>query len=247
VLGEVWVDESLAGPVVVPPDPSGAVVLYLPGEPVERGGPEHTLGAARDLAARSRATVVVCRYRSTFSPAFADDVLGAYRQCRSMGEVSVVGARMGGTLAAALLVQLRDWGAPPPQCAVLVSALLDLTLESNSVTLNLRPDPVFDVQELRRRVAEYAGTTPLTDPLLSPLHANLHGLAPVQILVAGTDLLLDDSLSFAARAARSGVSVDLRVYPEARHLRAALVPAMAEFLAVGGPTCSTEPPGLVAG
>jgi len=116
------------------------------------------------------------------------------------------------------------------------------------VSLNVRPDPAFDLTDLRRRVADYAGDARPTDPLLSPLYANLHGLAPVQVLVAGTDLLLDDSLAFAARAARSGVSVDLRVWPELRLLRSGLVPAMAGFVAARSPSgCAGAQSGLVAG
>jgi acetyl esterase/lipase len=67
---------------------------------------------------------------------------------------------------------------------------------------------------------------------LSPLHANLHGLPPIQLLVAGTDPLLDDSLSFAARAAHSGVTVDLRVRPDAVSLHPESVTAMADFIQV---------------
>jgi acetyl esterase/lipase len=86
------------------------------------------------------------------------------------------------------------------------------------------------VAELRRRVARYAAGTAPTDPLLSPLRANLHGLPPVQLLAAGNDVLVDDSLAFAARAARSGVTVDLRVRPDAASLHAEIATTMAEFI-----------------
>jgi acetyl esterase/lipase len=49
-------------------------------------------------------------------------------------------------------------------------------------------------------------------------------------LAAGNDVLLDDSLEFAARAARSGVPVDLRVRPDAASLHAETLPAMAAFI-----------------
>ena len=50
-----------------------------------------------------------------------------------------------------------------------------------------------------------------------------------------SDVLLDDSLAFAARAARSGVPVDLRVRPDAASLAAETLPAMAAFMAGAGP------------
>ena len=171
--GDLWVDESVAGPVVVPPDAAGTTVLYLPDAPDAEVPSADTMATARELAQRTGATVVVCRYRPAFRPGFSEYVLPAYRYCQAMGDVVLVGERMGATLAAALLVQLRDWGAPAPRRASLVSGLLDLTLQSNSVTLNVRPDPAYDADDLRSRVAGYAGGARLTDPLLSPLYANL--------------------------------------------------------------------------
>jgi acetyl esterase/lipase len=82
-------------------------------------------------------------------------------------------------------------------------------------------------------VASYAGGRPLTDSLLSPLYANLDGLPPVQLHVASTDPLLDDSLGFAARVARSRIQVDLRVWPDSATLRTESVPAIADFTKAG--------------
>jgi acetyl esterase/lipase len=126
-------------------------------------------------------------------------------------------------------------GAKEPECAVLSSALLDLTLDAPSLLLNAAADPGFDIDELRSHAARFAAGADRTNPLLSPLHANLHGLPPIQLLVAGTDPLLDDSLSFAARAARSGVTVDLRVRPDAVSLHPESVTAMADFIQAWAP------------
>ena len=224
----VRVEASPVGPVVHPPRPAETVVLYLHGDRYLSAAPESALGLAGDLAARTGAAVVCCRYRPAF-PAALVDVHAGYRYSQAAGPVVVAGERLGAGLAAALLARLRDAGDPLPRCAVLVSALLDLTMQAPSLLLNAAADPAFRVTELRRRVLRYAAGRELTDPRLSPLHANLHGLPPVQLLVAGNDLLLDDSLAFAARAARSGVTVDLRVRPDAASLRAEVGTAMAAF------------------
>jgi acetyl esterase/lipase len=205
------------------------VILYLHGDPYLSGTPESALGLAGRLALRTGATVICARYRHAFPDAL-DDVHTGYCFSQTTGPVVVAGERLGAGLAAALMVRLRDAGAAPPQCAVLVSALLDLTMQAPSLLLNAAADPTFRIAELRRRVERYAaGTTP-TDPLLSPLRANLHGLPPVQLLTVGNDVLLDDSLEFAARAARSGVTVDLRVRPDAASLRTGIATTMAEFI-----------------
>lgn len=233
------VGASPVGPVVHPPRRQGTVVLYLHGDRYLTGSPEAALGLTGDLAARTGADVVCARYRCAH-PAALDDAHAAYRYSQTLtqtrtgtapGAVVVAGERLGAGLTAALLLRLRDAGDAPPRCAVLISALLDLTMQAPSLLLNAAADPTFRVGELRHRAAHYAAGTPPTDPLLSPLRANLHGLPPVQLLAAGNDVLVDDSLAFAARAARSGVAVDLRVEPDADRLRAQIVPAMAGFIA----------------
>jgi acetyl esterase/lipase len=221
--------------VVRPASPNGTVILHLHGERNTSAGPVSSLDAARRLAGSTGAVVVCARYRSTF-PAALRDAKAGYRYCQDTGAAVVVtGERMGAALAAALLVELRNSGAALPRCAVLLSALLDMTLETKSLSLNASADPALDVTELRQRVADYAGDTVLTDSRLSPLYANLHGLPPIQLLVAGTDPLLDDSLAFAARAARSHVTVDLRVCQDATVLRADAMAAMTEFVAARSP------------
>jgi len=234
----VRVEASPVGPVVHPAGPAGSVVLYLHGDRYLSCAPEAALGLAGELAARTGALVVCARYRDAF-PEALEDVHAAFCYGESLGPVVVAGERLGAGLAAALLIRLRDAGTALPRCAVLVSGLLDLRMEASSLLLNAGVDPTFSVDELRRRVAGYAGGTVLTDPLLSPLRANLHGLPPVQLLTAGNDVLVDDSLAFAARAARSGVAVDLRVRPDEPGLRSEMVPAMSAFMAA--PPRTTQP------
>jgi monoterpene epsilon-lactone hydrolase len=239
VTGEVRVETSAVGPVLYPPDHGEPVILYVPAGPA--AGIEPGLGPAIRLAETTNSVVVCCRYRSTF-PAALRDVLDGYRYCRDAGPVVVAGERMGAGLATALLVRLRDSGTELPQCAVLTSALLDMTMGARSLHLHAGKDCRVDVAELRRLVAQYAGGAPLTDPYLSPLYANLHGLTPVQLLVAGTDPLLDDSLAFATRAAQSGVTVDLRVWPDSAGLEAARGAAVTGFIAGSRQLAGAERP-----
>jgi epsilon-lactone hydrolase len=235
VATELQVDTHSVGLTVRPPSPSGLVIFYVHGDQYLASAPEAAIDLAGHLALRTGAEVVCPRFRPSFPPAL-EDIRSAFDYCHTAGSVIVAGERVGAGLVAALLVRLRDEGALLPQRAVLVSPLLDLTLETPSLSVNARADPSFDVAELRRRAAVYADGTAPTDPLLSPLFANLHGLPPVQIQAAGTDPLLDDSLAFAARAARSGVTVDLHIRPEAASLRSAIVPTMATFIGARVPS-----------
>ncbi|WP_344825105.1 alpha/beta hydrolase fold domain-containing protein [Actinocorallia longicatena] len=226
---ELRVDAHSLGLSIRPPTRSGGVVLYLTGDRDLASDPEGALDRAGHLAIRTGCIVVCARYRSAF-PEALDDVRRAYDLCERADPIVVAGERGGAGLATALLVRLRDEGAVQPHRAILVSPMLDFTLEAPSLSFNAAADPGFSLAHLRQRVSEYAGGTPLTDPLLSPLFANLHGLPPIQMQTAGTDPHLDDALSFAARAARSGVTVDLHVRPDTAALHAALLPTMAAFL-----------------
>jgi monoterpene epsilon-lactone hydrolase len=235
VVSDVIIEESTIGPVVRPRQETETVVLYLHGEP---DGPESVLDSAARLALLAGATVVCPRYRPAF-PAALIDAHSGYSYCQAIGPVVVVGDGLGAALATAMLAQLRDSEATSPRCAVLVSALLDLTLESRSLQFATTDDPAFDLTRLRARITSYARATPRTDSRLSPLYANLHGLPPTQLLVSGTDPLLDDSLAFATRAARSHVPLSLRVWPDSSSFRAEAPAAMAAFITAGALTAHT--------
>ena len=226
---ELFVETSPVGPVVRPAQPSETVVLYIRSDWLLPKSTSPIPATAAQLARDSNATVVCCGYRPSF-PGSLEDVRAGFDYCESRGRTVVAGERLGAGLAAALLLCLRDEGATPPHCGVLSSALFDLTLEAPSLSLNAAANPEFDIVSLGRRVRRYAAGAAPTNPLLSPLYGNLHGLPPIQLLAAGNDPLLDDSLGFAARAARSGVTVDLRVRQVGAVPDAEAVAAMTGFI-----------------
>jgi acetyl esterase/lipase len=64
---------------------------------------------------------------------------------------------------------------------------------------------------------EYAGKTDLRDPVLSPLHADLHGFPPCLLVTSTRDLLLSDTAIFHRALLRSGVDAQLLVYEALPH------------------------------
>lgn len=227
---EVRVDEGPFGPEVRPE--GGAVaqtVLYLHGDPRLAGTPRDALPTARELARLTGYAVVCARYRPRF-PQALDDVQAAWEHCHAGGPAAVAGKRLGGALAAGLLLRLRDAGATLPTCAVLSSPVLDFTLDAPSLLFNAAADRTVDAEALPLRASMYAGATSRDHPLLSPLHGNLHGLPPLQLHAAGTEVLLDDTLSFATRAAHSGVAVDMRIHEDSAAQGLRQLAATAEFL-----------------
>jgi acetyl esterase/lipase len=56
------------------------------------------------------------------------------------------------------------------------------------------------------------------DPLASPANADLTGLPPLLIQVGSAEIVLDDSIRLAGRAADAGVRVRLDVIPGMPHV-----------------------------
>jgi acetyl esterase/lipase len=241
VVSEVRVDEGPFGPEVRPEGRAVTqTVLYLHGDPRLAGTPQDALPTARELARLTGYAVVCARYRPRF-PQALEDVWAAWEHCHAGGPATVAGKRLGGALAAGLLLRLRDAGATLPTCAVLSSPMLDFTLDSPSLLLNAAADRTVDAEALPVRAAAYTGTTPRDHPLLSPLHGHLHGLPPLQLHAAGTEVLLDDTLSFATRAAHSGVAVDMRIHEDSAAQGLRQLEATAQFLRAWCPDGAVVP------
>jgi phosphinothricin tripeptide acetyl hydrolase len=65
--------------------------------------------------------------------------------------------------------------------------------------------------------AYLAGADP-ADPLASPHHGDLAGLAPLLIHVGSEEVLLDDALALDAHARASGVASTLEVWDDMIHV-----------------------------
>lgn len=181
-------------------------------------------------------------------PAALDDVLAAYLElaARDGGPLVLAGDSAGGGLALALMMSLRDRGAPPPRAAALFSPWTDLAATGASIRDNEGRDPIFTRRALRLAARQYLGKASARDPLASPLYADLRGLPPLLVHVGGDELLLDDSTRLAERARAAGSPVELKIWPLAPHgwqLGSAFMPEArrsigeaAEFLArhIGG-------------
>jgi acetyl esterase/lipase len=143
-----------------------------------------------------------------------EGALGAYPVTR----LAVAGESAGGGLALATLLAARQRGLPMPAAVLVMSPWVDLTLSGPSLTTKASVDPVMTLQALERRAEEYAGNEPRTNPLVSPLWGDFGGFPPLLIQVGSHEILLDDAVRLAGRAAASDVPVVLEVTPYVHHV-----------------------------
>ena len=105
-----------------------------------------------------------------------------------------------------------------PAAAVLMSPWANLAATGDSITTKAGVDPIITGEAIRLRAADYLAGADPTGAAVSPIHADLTGLPPLLIQVGSHEVLLDDALALAARAAHDHVEVTLDVTPGVPHV-----------------------------
>jgi epsilon-lactone hydrolase len=152
-------------------------------------------------------------------PAALNDCFHAYEGLLSSGVdpagVVVMGDSCGGGLALCALVAARDAGLPMPAGFVSISGWFDLSV---ATPFEVGLDPFLTAEWVRNRGRDYtAGQVGLTDPRVSPVFADLHGLCPMYLPVGEYDTLRVGVAQLAEAAELAGVGVTFEVVPGAIH------------------------------
>jgi len=145
----------------------------------------------------------------------------------------IMGDSSGASLAISSALIFRDDKLPQPSCMVLFSPSVDATFSSKSYITNSDKDIILNIYIMDFFVSSYAGDNDKTDPLISPLFADLHNLPPFLLQVGSDEVLLSECKSFVKRAKKSKVKVALIVGKgmwHNWHLSANYMPESAESL-----------------
>ena len=190
------------------------VVLYLHGGAFVAESPHTHRALLAKLCRRARARGFYLSYRLAPEhpyPAASDDCLAAYRFLLGNGVdpacLVIAGDSAGGNLTIGTAMRVRDLGLPLPAALVVLSPVLDATLSGDSMRRNDGLDPLFRRDSLARLAGSYASREQCLEPYVSPLFGNLNGLPPTLAMVGSSELLLDDTLRYAART--RGVTVQI--------------------------------------
>jgi len=234
--------------------PAGRAVLYLHGGGYCQGSPATHRIITGQLALESGARVVAADYRLAPEepfPAAVEDAVAAYRGLLADGfapsATVIAGDSAGGGLAVAAALSLRRDGLPQPAALVLFSPWVDLALGA------LGPPPPGEFMITRLWLEEcarfYLAGHPATDPLVSPVAADLLGLPPTLIQVGTDELLLTDSRRLHAALTAAGVEATLHEFAHRWHvfqLNAGLLADANRALAAAGAFVRSHARGLPA-
>ena len=185
-------------------------------------------GLCRNLANRIGAVMVSVDYRLAPEhpwPAAADDLYAAVRWINDnadalgidAGRIVVGGDSAGGNLAAVTALMARDRGGPGLAGQLLLYPVIAADFGTESYRAfgrgyyNPKPALQWYWDQYVPTVAERS------HPYASPLGADLHGLPPAVVVIAGHDPLRDEGVAYADALETAGVSVTRLSYQGGVH------------------------------
>jgi acetyl esterase len=213
--------------IIASPEPTG-VYLYLHGGGWTIGTADQQDGVLEELIATTGMTMVSVEYRRAPEhpfPAAVDDAERAARWLLANGadrlgsdRFTIGGESSGANLAVGALLRLRETGDHTAfRGANLLYGWFDATL-TPSVHGPFAEGGVLTAAMLEWFADQYLpDAAERSDPVASPLKADLRGLPPTLLTVGTQDPLLDDSLFMHARLLAAGVKSELQVLPGGGH------------------------------
>jgi acetyl esterase/lipase len=148
-------------------------------------------------------------------PAQLEDALAAYRWLLENGidprHIVVAGDSAGGNLALAMMLTLRRDNLPQPALVITISPWTDVTNPGESIIANQRYDWV-DNRQANKWAKQYCAGNDPNYPLISPVKADLTGLAPIYIQAGGHEMLIDMIQQFYHEAQSQGAEIKLDVW-----------------------------------
>lgn len=192
VLSSAFVDRKLAGHIA---KAAGAPVLVLD----FRRAPEH-------------------KY-----PAQVDDAEAAFNWLLSEGyepgNIITIGHSIGGFIAVALALRLRDKKQPLPGAIVSISPWCDLEIANESMATNAETDKILSKDLLEFFRDAWIGGTGIefTDTRINLNRADLSGLPPTLVSWGTYEVLAGEDEEFAARVKDAGIDTTTVVVPGGQH------------------------------
>lgn len=179
---------------------SGLGILYLHGGGYVVGSSKSHTKLAAQIGHAAQTQVWLPEYRLApehTNPAAIEDVIAVYKALLAQGQnpnkFVIAGDSAGGGLSLSTAIAIRDSDLPLPAALVLLSPWVDLSLSGSTMKTHAAQDAMLSEDWLAWCAKNYCGQKSVTDPICSPLYADLTGLPPVLIHVGTEEVLLDDA------------------------------------------------------
>jgi len=211
---------------------SSGIILYLHGGGYSCGDLPYAKGFSTVLASRCGIKVLAVAYSLAPEkpfPSAVDDCVAAYEHLLTLGylpkEIMLCGESAGGGLCYSLCLKLREIGREMPAGIITVSPWTDLLSSGASYQANKRKDPSMTLSRLKRFSDAYIygedtkdgdkrfrstdddakrDRTLKSDPLVSPIYADLTGMPPSICFVGESEIMLDDAMGMHRRLTDCG-------------------------------------------
>jgi acetyl esterase/lipase len=178
------------------------------------------------IAGYAKIKVVAVLYRLAPEhpfPAALDDAVAVYKELLKSYKpehIVIYGTSAGAILTAEVAAKLKQLGLPQPAALGIFSGMGDYARAGDSIAIyalrgfsgHLDPPPPSP-----QRNSEYATTTDLKDPILSPIYSDLHGLPPTLFVTSGRDLLLSGTANLHRAYLNAGVDAHLVLFDALPH------------------------------
>jgi epsilon-lactone hydrolase len=201
---------------------SDLTLLYLHGGGYSFYPRDYAQFVARiTLAAKSKTFALDYRLSPEYRfPAQLQDALNAYRWLLDKGvnpsSLVVGGDSAGGNLTLALLLAARDAHLSVPALAFGLSPVTSFERDPTR-TIGDQDADWIDRRMLERCADWFCDPSERTNPLVSPVLADLRGLPPIYIQAGRAEILYDSIQAFADRAVNHGASVVLEAWNHMNH------------------------------
>jgi acetyl esterase/lipase len=211
-------------PLTISAEKRGRVLINLHG-----GGFNSDSGSLSEtipIANLSGIKVIAVLYRLAPEhpfPAGLDDAVAVYKELLETYKpehIGIYGTSAGAILTAEVTVKLKQLKLPLPAATGIFSGLGDLGHAGDSISLfalNGFSGHLDDPDPNDRSNKEYTGSTPLNDPVLSPVYADVTGFPPTLFITSGRDLLLSGTTILHRAYLRAGVDAQLVVFEALPH------------------------------
>lgn len=215
---------KIVTPADIPADHADRVLIDLHGGGFDSDSGSLTESIPVAFLAKTKTISVLYRLAPEHPfPAGLDDAVAVYKEqlkTHKPENIGVFGTSAGAILTGEVASRLRQLGLPLPGALGVFSGMGDFSRHGDSEAIySLRglaghlEVPLPPAQSSRA----YTTGTALTDPVLSPVFADLKGFPPTLFLTSTRDLLLSGTTTMHRAFLRAGVDAELVVFEALPH------------------------------